>query len=102
MAGRRQWMRGTRLGLAAPGLLAGSIACSDPPPENSNGGPPSLWGRSDSTITIDGSHPDEPPSMFVVVRASGVDSPLSFSANELELFGPDGGEPLVTIQGALE
>lgn len=95
-------MRGTRLGLAAPCLLAGSIACTDPPPEDPSVGPPSLWGRSDSTITIDGSHPDEPPSMFVVVRASGLDGPLSFSANELELFGPDGGEPLVTIQGALE
>jgi YD repeat-containing protein len=39
--------------------------------------------------------------MFVVITASGVDGPLSFSADEVELFGSDG-EPLATIHGALE
>jgi hypothetical protein len=40
--------------------------------------------------------------MFVAVTASSVDGPLSFSADELELFGSDAGGPLVTIHGSLE
>src|SRR5688572_8920499 len=101
MAGGKQWTRGTRIGIAAPSLLAGAIACGDPSPENSQEAkwPPSLW-VSQATITIDASHPNEPPAVLFVVTAGG-DGPQSFSADALELFGA-GSEPLVTIHGGLE
>jgi YD repeat-containing protein len=52
-------------------------------------------------MAIDRSYPDQPPTMFVTVTATGVDGTLDFVSDELELFGLDG-EPLMTIQGSLE
>jgi YD repeat-containing protein len=105
MADGKRWMAGTRLALAAPCLLAGAVGCSDPPPRDSinHTWPPSLYGRNwDSSVINDSSYPDMPPFVFVVITASGVNRAISFEADELELFGPDGGEPLATIHGSLE
>jgi YD repeat-containing protein len=103
MADGKRWIAGTRLAAAASCLLAGALACSDPATDDSNVpvGPPSLYGRpGDSSVIIDSSYPDIPPFVFVVITAS-TDRALSFEADELELFGPDG-EPLATIHGSLE
>jgi YD repeat-containing protein len=101
----KRWRTDARALLSVSCVLTGTLACADPAPEDSGGptSPPSLHGRQwDSSVIIDGSYPDRPPSTFIVITASGVGGPLSFSADAVELFGPDGGEPLATIHGALE
>jgi hypothetical protein len=86
-----------------PVLLSGSLACSSPPEAETprDRTPPLLSAQVIGPVVVNGSYPDEPPQPFLAFHASSNGGPLTFKADEVELFGPDG-ELVLTMHGSME